>query len=149
MSTVTVAVRSEAKIARRETLRQLIRSKTFSVGVWVVGFWIVCALFGSQIAPHYPQDQSFDPLLRPGGGHLFGTDSLGRDVFSRVLTGASYILKVAPLAMLLGIAGGTVLGLETGYFRGLVDEVISRIVHAWLALPVLGVAFLVRVPLGC
>jgi len=148
MSTVTVAVRSEAKIARRETLRQLIRSKTFIVGVLVVGFWIVCALFGSQIAPHYPQDQSFDPLLRPGGGHLFGTDSLGRDVFSRVLTGASDILKVAPLAMLLGIAGGTVVGLVTGYFRGLVDDVISRIVDAWLALPVIVIAVTVLVALG-
>src|SRR5438128_4652679 len=148
MSTVTVPVRSEAKIARRETLRQLLRSKTFIVGVLVVGFWIVCALFGSQIAPHNPQDQSFDPLLRPGGGHFFGTDSLGRDVFSRVLTGASDILKVAPLAMLLGIAGGTVVGLVTGYFRGLVDDVISRIVDAWLALPVIVIAVTVLVALG-
>ena len=148
MSTVTVAVRSEAKIARRETLGQLVRSKTFIVGVLVVGFWIVCALFGSQIAPHNPQDQSFDPLLRPAGGHLFGTDSLGRDVFSRVLTGASDILKVAPLAMLLGIAGGTVVGLVTGYFRGLVDDVISRIVDAWLALPVIVIAVTVLVALG-
>jgi peptide/nickel transport system permease protein len=148
MSTVTVAVRSEAKIARRETLGQLVRSKTFIVGVLVVGFWIVCALFGSQIAPHNPQDQSFDPLLRPGGGHFFGTDSLGRDVFSRVLTGASDILRVAPLAMLLGIAGGTVVGLVTGYFRGLVDDVISRIVDAWLALPVIVIAVTVLVALG-
>jgi peptide/nickel transport system permease protein len=148
MSTVTVPVRSEAKIARRETLRQLVRSKTFIAGVFVVGFWIVCALFGSQIAPHNPQDQSFDPLLRPGGGHFFGTDSLGRDVFSRVLTGASDILKVAPLAMLLGIAGGTVVGLATGYFRGLVDDVISRIVDAWLALPVIVIAVTVLVALG-
>jgi peptide/nickel transport system permease protein len=148
MSTVTVAVRSEAEIARRETLRQLLRSKTFIAGVLVVGFWIVCALFGSQIAPHDPQDQSFEPLLRPGAGHFFGTDSLGRDVFSRVLMGASDILKVAPLAMLLGIAGGTVVGLVTGYFRGLVDDVISRIVDAWLALPVIVIAVTVLVALG-
>jgi peptide/nickel transport system permease protein len=148
MSTVTVAVRSEAKIARRETLSQLLRSKTFIAGVVIVGFWIVCALFGSQIAPHDPQDQSFEPLLPPGGGHIFGTDSLGRDVFSRVLTGASDILKVAPLAMLLGIAGGTVVGLVTGYFRGITDDVISRIVDAWLALPVIVIAVTVLVALG-
>src|SRR5919198_5851297 len=148
MSTVTVAVRSEAKIARRETLRQLLRSKTFIAGVLVVGFWIVCALFGSQIAPHDPQDQSFEPLLRPGGGHPFGTDSLGRDVFSRVLAGASDILKVAPLATLLGIAGGTVLGLVTGYFRGIVDDVASRIVDAWLAIPLIVLAVTAVVALG-
>jgi peptide/nickel transport system permease protein len=116
--------------------------------VLIVGFWIVCALFGSQIAPHDPQDQSFEPLLRPGGDHLFGTDALGRDVFSRVLTGASDILKVAPLAMLLGIAGGTVVGLVTGYFRGITDDVISRIVDAWLALPVIVIAVTVLVALG-
>src|SRR5919197_405817 len=125
MSTVTVAVATEARIARRETLLQLVKSKTFIAGVLIVGFWVVCALFGSHLAPHDPQDQSFDPLLSPRSGHLFGTDTLGRDVFSRVLVGAGDILEVAPLAMLLGIAGGTVVGLVTGYFRGVVVVVIG------------------------
>jgi peptide/nickel transport system permease protein len=148
MSAVAVAAGSEARIARRETARQLVRSKTFIIGVVVVGFWVFCALFGAHIVPHDPQDQSFTPLLRPGGGHLFGTDALGRDVFSRVLVGASDILKVAPLATLLGIAGGTVIGLVTGYFRGFVDEAISRIVDAWLALPVIVIAVTAIVALG-
>jgi peptide/nickel transport system permease protein len=139
---------SEARIARRETLRQLLRSPTFVTGTAIVGFWVFCALFGYAIAPHDPQDQSFTPLLHPGGAHLFGTDSLGRDVFSRVLVGAGDILKVAPLATLLGIAGGTVIGLVTGYFRGLVDNVISRIVDAWLALPVIVIAVTALVALG-
>ncbi len=149
MSTVAPPITgSEARVARRETLRQLLRSPTFVTGAAIVGFWVFCALFGSAIAPHDPQDQSFDPLLRPGGAHLFGTDTLGRDVFSRVLVGASDILKVAPLATLLGIAGGTVIGLVTGYFRGLVDNVISRIVDAWLALPVIVIAVTALVALG-
>ncbi len=149
MSTVAPpAAGSEARIARRETLRQLRRSPTFVTGAAIVGFWVFCALFGSAIAPHDPQDQSFTPLLRPGGANLLGTDSLGRDVFSRVLVGASDILKVAPLASLLGIAGGTVIGLVTGYFRGLVDNVISRIVDAWLALPVIVIAVTALVALG-
>ncbi len=149
MSTVAPPITgSEARIARRETLRQLLRSPTFVTGAAIVGFWVFCALFGSAIAPHDPQDQSFTPLLRPGGANLLGTDSLGRDVFSRVLVGASDILKVAPLATLLGIAGGTVIGLVTGYFRGLVDNVISRIVDAWLALPVIVIAVTALVALG-
>ena len=149
MSTVAPPITgSEARIARRETLRQLLRSPTFVTGAAIVGFWVFCALFGSAIAPHDPQDQSFDPLLRPGGAHLFGTDSLGRDVFSRVLLGASDILKIAPLATLLGIAGGTVIGLVTGYFRGLTDNAISRIVDAWLALPVIVIAVTALVALG-
>ena len=149
MSAVAVpAPGSEARTARRETLGQLLRSPTFVTGAVIVGFWVVSALFGSAIAPHDPQDQSFTPLLRPGGGHLFGTDALGRDVLSRVLVGASDILKVAPLATLLGIGGGTVIGLVTGYFRGLVDDSVSRIVDAWLALPVIVIAVTAIVALG-
>ena len=148
MSTVALpAAPSEARIARRETFRQLLRSPTFIAGSVIVGFWIFCALLGTKIAPYDPQDQSFTPLLKPGA-HLFGTDSLGRDVFSRVLLGASDILKIAPLATLLGIAGGTVIGLVTGYFRGLTDNAISRIVDAWLALPVIVIAVTALVALG-
>jgi peptide/nickel transport system permease protein len=149
MSTVVrPAAGSEARVARRETRRQLLRSPTFVTGSAIVGFWVFCAFFGSAIAPHDPQDQSFDPLQPPGAGHLFGTDTLGRDVLSRVLVGANDILKVAPLAMLLGIAGGTVIGLVTGYFRGHVDNVISRIVDAWLALPAIVIAVTALVALG-
>jgi peptide/nickel transport system permease protein len=148
MSAVTVPVASEARLARRETLRQLLKSKTFMVGALVVGFWVFCALFGSSIAPRDPQDQTFTPLLRPSGDHPFGTDLLGRDVLSRVLVGAGDILKVAPIATLLGIAGGTVLGLVTGYFRGRVDDAISRIVDAWLALPLIVIAVTALFALG-
>ena len=148
MSTTAVAGTGEARIARRETLRLLLRSKTFLLGVLVVGFWVVCALFGSHIAPRDPQDQSFFPLLTPGGDHYFGTDTLGRDVFSRVLVGARDILKVAPLATLLGVLGGTVVGLVTGYFRGPVDEAIGRVVDAVLALPLIVIAVTALVALG-
>jgi peptide/nickel transport system permease protein len=148
MSTVTVAAVSEARIARRETLRQLLKSPPFVAGVAIAGFWVVCALFGSAIAPHDPQNQSFDPLTAPGGDHPLGTDALGRDVLSRVLVGAGDILKVAPLATLLGIAGGTLIGLITGYFRGLVDDGVSRVVDAWLALPTIVIAVTAVVALG-
>ena len=148
MTTVSVTVPSEIRIARRETVRQLLKSPSFLAGAAIVGFWVFCAIFGSTIAPHDPQDQSFTPLLRPGGGHPLGTDALGRDVFSRVLVGASDILKVAPLATLLGIAGGTLIGLLTGYFRGLVDDAASRVVDAWLALPVIVIAVTAIVALG-
>jgi len=148
VSTVTAPVVRETRVARRESLGQLLSSPTFIVGALIVGFWVVCALFGSSFTPKDPQDQSFEPLVRPGGDHPLGTDALGRDVLSRVLVGAGDILKVAPLATLLGIAGGTVVGLVTGYFRGFVDDVISRIVDAWLALPLIVIAVTALVALG-
>jgi peptide/nickel transport system permease protein len=139
---------SEVRIARRETLRQLVRSKTFLAGAFVVAFWIFWALFHSGLTPHDPLDQTSDVLARPSGTYWLGTDSLGRDVFSRVLAGASSVLEIAPLAMLIGVGGGTVFGLITGYLRGIVDESISRVVDAVLALPLIVIAVTAIVALG-
>jgi peptide/nickel transport system permease protein len=139
---------SEARLARRETLSQLARSKTFLAGVLVVGFWVFWAIVGARLTPFDPLDQTASILVRPGSTHWLGTDALGRDVLSRVLAGATGVMKVAPLATLLGIAGGTVLGLVTGYFRGIVDDTISRLVDALLALPLIVIAVTALVALG-
>jgi peptide/nickel transport system permease protein len=149
MSTAAPAVRLQtAQIARRETLRQLVRSKTFMSGAIIIAFWIFCAIFGDRVAPHDPLDQSFPQLVGPSATYFFGTDQLGRDVFSRVLAGARDILLIVPAATLLGIAGGTIVGLISGYFRGRVDDVVSRIVDAVLALPLIVIAVTVLVALG-
>jgi len=138
----------ERDVARRETLIQLARSKTLIVGVLIVGFWVVCAIFGSAIAPDDPLELTEDVLAAPSSAHWFGTDQLGRDVFSRVIVGASETLKIAPLATMLGIIFGTTIGLITGYFRGLVDESISRVIDAFLALPLIVLAVTALVGLG-
>lgn len=149
MSTLAPAIQlSERQIARRETLRQLRHSKTFMAGAIIVGFWVFCAIFGTRVAPHDPLAQSFPQLVGLSRSYLFGTDQLGRDVFSRVLAGARDILMIAPAATLLGIAGGTIIGLVTGYFRGFVDDAVSRIVDAVLALPLIVIAVTVLVALG-
>ncbi|HEX9476702.1 MAG TPA: ABC transporter permease [Candidatus Dormibacteraeota bacterium] len=139
---------TEARIARRETLRQLARSKTFIAGVVIIGFWIFCAIFGYRVAPHDPLAQTFPQLVGPSREYFFGTDQLGRDVFSRVIAGARDILLIVPAATLLGIAGGTTVGLITGYFRGFVDDTVSRVVDAVLALPLIVIAVTVLVALG-
>ncbi|RDI74616.1 ABC-type dipeptide/oligopeptide/nickel transport system permease component [Gaiella occulta] len=139
----------EARQARRETLGQLVRSKTFVVGMAIVGFWVFWAIAGSRLTPHDPLAQGEEILVRPGSsGHWLGTDQLGRDVLSRVLAGATDVMKVAPLATLLGIVGGTIVGLVTGYFRGVVDDVVSRIIDAVLALPLIVIAVTALVALG-
>ncbi|HEV2033610.1 MAG TPA: ABC transporter permease [Candidatus Dormibacteraeota bacterium] len=149
MSAVAVVAQlPEQRTARRETLRQLSRSKTFVSGTVIIGFWIFCAVFGYRVAPHDPLAQTFPQLIGMSGAHFFGTDQLGRDVFSRVLTGARDILLIVPAATLLGIVGGTTIGLITGYFRGFVDDAISRMVDAVLALPLIVIAVTVLVALG-
>ena len=134
---------------RRELLRQLVRSKLFLVGAAILLFWIVCAIFGPEIAPHSPYAQNLEGINRaPSGSHLFGTDQLGRDMLSRVIVGSRDILIVAPLATLLGTFLGTAVGLVMGYFRGLIDEILSRFVEAFLALPLVVTGVLAVVALG-
>jgi len=145
---VPAGVPVEARLARRETLRQLARSKTFLIGLVIVGWWVFWAVTGSALTPHDPLDQGFEPLKAPSSGNWLGTDQLGRDVLSRVLAGASDTLQVAPLASLLGVAGGMVVGLVTGYFRGAVDDIVGRIVDALLALPLIVIAVTAIVALG-
>ena len=141
-------VPTEAKIARREMLGQLARSTTFITGAVLVGWWVFWAIVGARLTPDDPLEITDAILIGPGAGHWFGTDSLGRDVLSRVLAGASDTMKVAPLATLLGIVGGTTLGLITGYFKGWVDEAISRVIDAVLALPLIVIAVTALVALG-
>jgi peptide/nickel transport system permease protein len=143
----------EAAAARRERLRLLLRSKAFVAGAFILLVWIFCAIFGEIVAPYDPlggnlAEEIANKLKGPSGSHLFGTDSLGRDVFSRVIAGARDILIVAPAATLLGTVLGTAIGLVSGYFRGVVDEVLMRVVDAFLALPLVIIGLLALVALG-
>ncbi len=157
MSVGTIPIESSAAVQsagsgarrRREILRELVRSKLFLVGAAILLFWIVCAIFGSLIAPHDPYAQNLEAINKPPSwSHLFGTDQLGRDMLSRVIVGARNILIVAPLATLLGTVLGTALGLVMGYFRGITDDVLSRFVEAFLALPLGVTGVLAAVALG-
>ena len=149
-SPAAVGARSDdSRVATKERLALLARSKVFIAGAIIVGFWVLCAIFGELIAPKDPlASDPINDLIAPSGDNWFGTDKLGRDVFSRVITGARDILIVAPLATILATVLGTALGLVTGYFRGTIDDILSRIIEAFLALPVIIMGLLVAVALG-
>ncbi len=146
MTAVDVA---RSRRLRGERLRTAGRSVTLLVGLAILGFWIVCALFGSRIAPIDPYaDNLLATLDPPSLAHWFGTDQLGRDVFSRVIVGSRDILTVAPLATLLGTLLGTALGLFVGYYRGAVDDLASRVIEALQALPLVIVALMALAAVG-
>jgi peptide/nickel transport system permease protein len=148
MGATTSEAASSAGAIRRDNLRLLVRSPAFLIGAAILLWWIVCALFGQLFAPYNPVAGSLLSFnLPPSGAHWLGTDSLGRDMLSRVIVGAREILIVTPLATLLGTVLGTTLGLVQGYFLGPVDSFIGRIVDAVLALPILIVAFIFVVAL--
>jgi peptide/nickel transport system permease protein len=145
----TAPTRSEARIARSERLRLLMRSPTVVVGAIVIGFWVFCAVFPRLVAPYDPIfDNQFTPNMSPEWGHPFGTDTNGRDVFSRVLAGSRNILLIAPAATLLGTVLGTILGLLTGYLRGVVDDVASRFIDAVMSLPLIVTSILIVTAVG-
>ncbi len=117
-----------------------------AAGTLLVAFFLILALFGPQLAPHpNPNDQSHDARVPPTldlgalqlGEHPFGTDRLGRDVYSRVILGAGSILRIAGAGTLISVIAGSALGLFMGYKGGWVDEVIGRVIDALLALPAL------------
>jgi peptide/nickel transport system permease protein len=142
---VVLQGRAARRARRRELAGALLHSWTFLIGLGIVVFWVLDALLWRAIVPHDPYAAATDalPLTGPSSAHWLGTDDLGRDVFSRVLAGAAPVLVVAPLATLLGLVGGVTIGLVCGYHRGLVDDVLMRVVDAVLAFPLVLVALLV------
>lgn len=126
----------------------LLGSWTFIVGAAILSFWIVDALIWPILVPYDPEALASATLQAPSLAHWFGTDDLGRDVFSRVLAGAATTLTVAPAATALGVVGGILVGLFTGFYRGIADDIIMRIVDSLLAFPLIIIAVLVISILG-
>jgi len=112
----------------------------------LAGSWLLvialAAIFAPLIAPHNPLEQDLlltrlPPAWISGSepGYFLGTDGLGRDVLSRIIYGSRIALTVAFIAAPLACLIGSVLGLLAGYYRGIVDQVVSRIVDIWMAFP--------------
>ena len=124
-------------------LRKLSRDLPAMAGLAIVVFVLVIAIIGPWIAP-YPGDASASHLARrlkpPTGPFPFGTDNLGRDIFSRVILGARGALLVAFTVVGLSMAIGIPLGLIAGYRQGIVSELIMRITDVVLAIPQLVLA---------
>ncbi|HXR19573.1 MAG TPA: ABC transporter permease [Steroidobacteraceae bacterium] len=135
--------------AMLQAVRTGLRSPTLLIGSVILLFWIACALFGSRMTPLDPYaDDLLATLTPPSPSHWFGTDQLGRDIFSRVIIGARDILIVAPLATVLGSVMGTALGLVIGYARGVLDDIVSRVIEALQALPLVIVALMALAAVG-
>jgi peptide/nickel transport system permease protein len=122
----------------RRLWRRLRRSPLAMTGLVVLTLAVLAAVLAPLIAPYPPDQAHFDASFTAPGrdGFLLGTDSLGRDILSRILYGARASLLVGVLSVLLALAVGVPLGLLAGYFRGL-DAVVSRLTDLVLAFPFL------------
>jgi peptide/nickel transport system permease protein len=135
-----------ARLRKRQWLATLAiasRMGRTRIGLVVVGVMVLIALFGPLFAPHGPTEFVGIPNSGPSSHALFGTDSIGRDVFSRFLYGGRSVLGLAVAATLVGIILGTIIGLTAAYSRGAVDETLMRICDVFLAFPQIVLALLI------
>lgn len=120
-----------------------------ALGTSFLILFLVLAVFGPLVAPYGANQQIIEDVRQPPSWeHWFGTDHLGRDVFSRVVLGARDVLILAGSGTLVAVALGTLLGLFTGYLGGWVDEVIMRFFDSLLALPALLLALVLLGAIG-
>lgn len=128
---------AEAAVGRRRPLSL----RLILPGTWLA-IVLIAAIFAPLIAPHDPLAQDLllerlPPFWVPGAepGYWLGTDGLGRDVLSRIIFGARIALTVAFVAATAACLIGSAMGLVAGYYRGWIDQVVSRIVDIWMAFP--------------
>lgn len=130
-------------------LKSLFHRLPSAVGMIVLLSFLLLALFGPWIAPFGANEQIYEDARQPPSSkHWFGTDYLGRDIFSRVVLGARDVLALAGLGTSIAVLFGTTLGLVTGYIGGWVDEVIMRFFDSIMALPALLLALVLLGALG-
>jgi peptide/nickel transport system permease protein len=124
-------------------LKAILRQPTALFGLVVVLIIIGLAVAAPWIAPFNPDEQMFDGLslegapLPPGGPYLLGTDTLGRDLFSRMLFGARTSLVIGLVANGIAVAIGLLIGILAGYMRGIVGNILMRFTDLMMAFPAL------------
>jgi len=146
----------------RDAVDFLWASKTATVGLFLVLFWIFVAIFAPLLTPYGPLEQDWkNPNSGPSTEHILGTDELGRDLWSRLIYGARVVLVIMPISDNLWIPGGTAvwgvlvalvvgttLGLVSGYHGGWVDEITMRLLDAMMAVPIILLYMIIMAALG-
>ncbi len=126
------------------------------IGFLLLLTWVIIALLASQLTPYDPLTQALPPARiddssarqAPSSLYWFGTDEVGRDLFSRILAGAHISLALGFISVSIGLVTGSTLGLVAGFYGGWIDGVIMRVMDALLAFPGILLALVVIVALG-
>ena len=136
------------------TLRLIMRTTSGRIALPVVLFHLVLVLVGRWLAPYpyaefqYSQTGELHQLLAPSAQFWLGTDQFGRDILSRIMSGATSLIVTAGLGTVLGVSLGTVVGMSSGYRGGRIDAVVMRVMDGLMSFPSLLLALLVVSSLG-
>ncbi|HNR00435.1 MAG TPA: ABC transporter permease, partial [Trueperaceae bacterium] len=142
----TVSTAGPARGASRfRRLRAFSRHRLGLVGLVIILVFTLIAFFAPQIAPYDPTTQRIATarLVPPGGEFWFGTDELGRDLFSRIVYGARISMRIGIIAEGIALLVGITLGAAAGFFGGWIDNLVMRIADVFFAIP--GLLFLIVV----
>lgn len=137
-------------------------SKTATVGLFLVLFWVFVAIFAPLLTPYTPLEQDWkNPNSGPSREHPLGTDELGRDLWSRLIYGARIVLVIMPIndqywipggtaiwGVIIALIVGTTLGLVSGYHGGWIDEITMRLLDAMMAVPIILLYMIIMAALG-
>jgi peptide/nickel transport system permease protein len=144
---VSVAHQALAALPRRIGLRG--QPVALCLGGGLIALWLLLALGAGVIAPYDPDAHDLQSFLQPPSwAHPFGTDNFGRDVFSRIIHGAQVDLEMGIMGVIWPFMLGTLLGSLAGYFGGIVDMLIMRLVDITLAFPFLVLMIAIIAVLG-
>ncbi len=151
MSSIAISRTSRSASSHQLSLvwRRLLQSPSTLAGLIIVLFFLFMAVFGPLVSPYGFAEQNITARLQPPSiAHLFGTDLFGRDVFSRVLVGSRDIFVLSGSATLAAVLLGLSVGLFAGFYGGLLDEVVMRLMDVLLAIPALLLAMLMLAMVG-
>lgn len=142
------------KVQRRtpefiETMRRVVKSPSSKLGLVLFVIIVLACAFAPLLTKYGPADMDLLHMYNPpSAGHIFGTDSLGRDIFSRVLYGGRYSLEMGLAASLFATFAGVVFGSIAGFYGGKVESVIMRIMDVFSALPGMLLCILISASFG-
>ncbi len=139
--------KSDAPWKRR--VKSLLRNPMAMFGVGIIVFWILVAFLAPAIAPKGPLEQNIgDRMKPPSSQYWFGTDELGRDVFSRVVYGARISLPIGLIVIVFAMIFGCFIGATAGYFGGVYDLLIMRLADITMSFPSIVLALAIAAVLG-
>lgn len=148
-STISLTRASGWRDRLGDTRRTLLRNPLVLIGLVVVGIWLIIGLVGYRMAPNDPLRQDVRARLQPPSeSYRFGTDELGRDVFSRVLHGARITIPAGIAVIIIGSILGTLIGALAGYLGGIWDEILMRLSELFMAFPTIILAMAITAALG-
>ncbi|HEX5366590.1 MAG TPA: ABC transporter permease [Acidimicrobiales bacterium] len=138
----------EARPLRADVWRRFRRNRLAMLGLGFLVLLVLAAVFAPLVTPYGIKERSAEFRAGPSADHWFGTDAVGRDVYSRVVFGARVSLRIGIVATALSVVIGVVVGAAAGFFGGWADTLISRLVDVFLAIPYVVLAVAIATVLG-